>query len=396
MMAKRWFFSASSLALTHGLVVSTDGIREDTLFIDVRRGRFIKEEQARKPVEVNLEGYMLFPGLINAHDHLELNHFPRTRFREVYPNAHLWGEDVSARLNEPPFRALRNYPLWDRCFMGGLKNLLSGATTVAHHNPLHRPLQAKNFPVSVVQAYGWAHSLHFETPAQIQKSYQSTPRQVPWMIHLAEGTDAVAAGEMSQLRKLGVMGKNTVLVHGVGIGLEDTRLAIEDGASMVWCPSTNQYLLGKTADVRAWAEAGRVALGSDSRLTADGDLLDELRAAYATTQLDEATLFRLVTEYPRRMLALGDVGSLEPGNWADMIALPHTDNPYQALTGARRSDLSLVMRRGKVMVADAAMVNRFPAGQFAVVWLDEKPKQMAKSLVEQVQRCQLKEAGLDI
>ncbi len=378
------------LALVHAPLITPTGIVTDQpLVINTRTGRILSSDIASKATVVNLDGYMLYPGLVNAHDHLELNHFPRTRFREDYPNAHVWGEDVSAHLDEAPFRQLRDYTLWDRCFVGGLKNLLSGVTIVAHHNPLHRPLKSRKFPVRVVRRYGWAHSLHFETAARIQRSYQRTPTQAPWMIHLAEGTDDIAAREWGQLSDLGVVGSNTVLIHGVGMATTDVQTALAQGVGLVWCPSTNQYLLGKTTDVTQWAEAGKLALGSDSRLTADGDMLDELRAARATELLDDRTLFRLVTDNPRRILRLSDVGDLAPGMRADIIALPATDDPYQTFTTVRRADIALVMRGGSIQVGKPELVNRFPTGKFVFVELDGRPKLMAKPLVQQVRRCRI-------
>ncbi len=334
---------------------------------------------------------MLFPGLINAHDHLELNHFPRTRFRDVYSNAHQWGEDVSMHLDQTPFRQLRALPLRDRCWIGGLKNLLCGATTVVHHNPLHRCLKARRFPVQVMRRYGWAHSLHFETPAALQKSYRPDR---PWMIHLAEGTDAVAVAELGQLDKLGLLKANTILIHGVGLTQADAQLAIDRGAGLIWCPSSNYYLLDKTADVRPWSAVKQVALGSDSRLTADGDLLDELRAARAGGQLDARRLFDLVTVNPCYMLGLTDVGDLVPGRWADCIALPRRDDPYAALVAARRADLSLVMRRGKVMIGDPEIVAQWGKRGFVSVQLDGREKWMATSLMRQLKRNQITEFGL--
>ncbi|MEL6308550.1 MAG: hypothetical protein AAFQ52_10445, partial [Chloroflexota bacterium] len=123
---------------------------ERDLFI--KHGRIV-ESKPNGALEVDLEGYTLFPGMVNAHDHLELNHYPRTKFREVYDNAHQWGEDVNAQLDSEPFRTLRRYPLKDRLFIGGLKNLLCGATTVAHHGPKYREMYARDFPVRVLKNY---------------------------------------------------------------------------------------------------------------------------------------------------------------------------------------------------------------------------------------------------
>ncbi|NDJ85272.1 MAG: amidohydrolase family protein [Chloroflexi bacterium] len=371
-------------------LVTPNGVVDQTLTFDDRSGRILPPDAIRPDRRIGLAGYMLLPGLVNAHDHLELNHFPRTKFREVYPNAHIWGEEVSAQLGNPPFAALRSYPLRDRCWIGGIKNLLAGVTTVAHHNPLHRPLRSTQFPVRVIRRYGWAHSLHFETPGHLLKSYQ--PGR-PWIIHLAEGTDEIAAKELRRLAAMNLLTADTILVHGVGLTPEDAHYAIEKGAGLVWCPSTNAYLLGQTTDVRPWVRAGRVALGSDSRLTADGDLLDELRAAPEIEGVDVTTLFRLVTDYAARVLSIPGAGALTPGSHADIVVLRYQDHPHSALVKTRRRDIGLVIRGGKVMFGDPEIVQRFP-GEFRPILLDGQRKLMARQLVRGLQKSRLSEPGL--
>src|SRR5574341_1387463 len=44
-------------------------------------------------VEVDLHGYLILPGLINAHDHLEFNLYPRLG-RGPYANAGAWARDI--------------------------------------------------------------------------------------------------------------------------------------------------------------------------------------------------------------------------------------------------------------------------------------------------------------
>ena len=106
------------LHIKNATVWTVNAYEQRDLF--VKDGRIVPEKP-NHALEIDLEGYTLFPGLVNAHDHLELNHYPRTKFRDAYENAHQWGEDVNARLNDEPFRTLRSYPLWDRVFIGGLK-----------------------------------------------------------------------------------------------------------------------------------------------------------------------------------------------------------------------------------------------------------------------------------
>src|SRR6201992_3314790 len=83
--------------------------------------------------DLNLDGFMILPGLVNAHDHLEFNLFPRLG-RGPYPNATTWADEIFRPSEEPVASQLR-LPKPVRLWWGGLKNLLSGVTSVAHHNP---------------------------------------------------------------------------------------------------------------------------------------------------------------------------------------------------------------------------------------------------------------------
>lgn len=323
-------------------LVTSQGIQHHPLVIGTRNGRILPVHQASRH-RIDASQWYLYPGLINAHDHLELNHYPRTRSRVTYTNACEWAADMTALLAQEPFTSLQQHALADRCWIGGLKNLFAGVTTVAHHNPLHRPLQARAFPVRVMRPYGWSHSLYLADQRSLQQAYQKTWRGV-WMIHLAEGTDEAAASELAQLRELGCLSAKTVLIHGVGL-----REVVPDCAGLVWCPSTNLYLLGQTAQVQGWY--GQLALGSDSRLTAAGDLLDELRAAYQTGQLSAEQLFHTVTDHAAKVLKLSQVGDLQPGMQADVLALPASldPDPYLALLKAARHNIAWVMRGGQII-----------------------------------------------
>lgn len=384
------------------------------LFIKNRR---IVSEKPNNALMVDLEGYTLFPGLVNAHDHLELNHFPRTKFREVYDNAHQWGEDVNARLNDEPFKTLRSYPIWDRVFIGGLKNLLCGATTVIHHGPKYREMYRRDFPVRVLKNYGWAHSLHFDTEEEIVKSYQSTPKEWPWFIHLAEGTDEVAAVEVQRLDKLGALAPNTVLVHGIGMSFDDIQLATSyyDGRygypNLVWCPSSNYYLFGNkahsediTASGGSWYVVGAMQhmIGSDSRLTAEGDFLDEIRYAFTEIHWVETLLqMNLNFVYPHENITNLPSDYFLVSN--DFINTPTEQSNYErninkssVFRELSRKDLVCVMRNGIPQIGDLEIMAKFPHVQTVACTLDSIEKRMNIHLAKQVHRCKLKERGLEV
>jgi cytosine/adenosine deaminase-related metal-dependent hydrolase len=356
-----------------------------------KNGRIVDSPAHDAPV-VDLGGLTIFPGLINAHDHLELNHYPRTKFREKYNNAHEWGEDVNARLNDEPFKSLRAYPLWDRVFIGGLKNLLCGTTTVVHHGPPHKPMFRRDFPVRVLKKYGWAHSLHFSTDEEIVRSYRSTPKEIPWFIHLAEGTDAIAAGELERLNQLGCVGDNTVLIHGVGITSGDVIEKIALRTRLVYCPSTNLYLLEQLPDYWHWnvVHIANQLLGSDSRLTADGDFLDELTCA---RQL-RYRVVDMLYEASELVFGAKTGWNFNVGSTADFIAIPQTPDEIDQLTKSKRADLTIIVYRGVPQIGRPEVMAKFRHVQTVACTLDGVEKRIHIDLARQIHQCKLKERGL--
>lgn len=387
------------LYLEHARLADARGM-DRTASLRLERGRIAGVDVAARPGDrrYDLRGAWVVPGLVNAHDHLELNTFPRLKFRAVYANARDWSADVSARLDsDPAIVAARAVPLADRLLIGGLKNLLAGTTTVAHHNPLHRPLRpfpaGRSYPVRVLARFGWAHSLYLAP--DFATSYRRTPRAQPWMIHLAEGTDAPAQAELAQLDAAGALQSNTVMIHGVGLTASARSRALAQGAALVWCPSSNLFLLDATAEVGEFSAAGRLALGSDSRLTGERDLLDELRAAAGTRRLDTFALWRAVTCDAASILRLADTGWIGPGARADLLILPRgIESPSAAWGCVRRADLAAVLAEGQLRICDPEHAALMPGAVPAR--LDGRAKYIAPELAERYRRNCVTEPGLEL
>ncbi len=267
--------------------------------------------------EIDLSGYLLLPGLINSHDHLELNLFPKLG-KGGYSNAREWADEIY-HPEESPLREHLSVPLPVRLAWGGLRNLLSGVTTVAHHNPCNEELFATDFPVRVLRAFGWAHSLDFSP--DLAEQYQKTPRNLPFILHAAEGTDDKAAGEIARLDELGVLGPRTVLVHAVAIGRDEINLLLRRQCSIVWCPGSNLEMFGRTLSSEALISGLPIALGTDSALTFAGDLADELRNARRHDVAPDV-LYGMVTSAAALILRLRDGrGWIRHGGAADLVAV---------------------------------------------------------------------------
>jgi cytosine/adenosine deaminase-related metal-dependent hydrolase len=261
-------------------------------------------------VDLDLSGLRILPGLINAHDHLSFAIFPRLG-TGPYANATEWARDIYRPESDPVRRHLL-VPKRLRLLWGGVRNLLAGVTTVCHHDPWD-PVFDHGFPVRVVKNYGWAHSITFT--ADVRAAFEATPPGAPFLIHLAEGTDRSASEEVFQLHRAGALTDRTVLIHAVGLDGDGWKLVQDSGASIVWCPRSNLFTLGRALCPSAIPRDIPVALGTDSPLTAEGDLLDELEFVRAQFGLGEGALRRLVTIAPKRILRLPEAAE-------DWIAVP--------------------------------------------------------------------------
>ncbi|MFL6450139.1 MAG: amidohydrolase family protein [Bryobacteraceae bacterium] len=317
----------------------------------IRYGRIAFTPRARthSVPKLNLNGFMILPGLVNAHDHLEFNLFPRLG-RGPYPNASAWAEDIFKPSEEPIATQLK-LPKPIRLWWGGLKNLLNGVTSVAHHNPYEPSVFSRCFPVRVLRRFGWAHSLAFSP--DITSCFRRTPSGAPFIVHAGEGTDIESWRELYLLEQAKLLRSSTVLVHGVALRPEDLELIRSRGASLVWCPSSNLFTLGRTVSPEVLRSDIPIALGTDSALTAEGDLLDEL--SVAANHVSAGRLYTMVTNEAARILHLNTgEGKIQDGGVADLLVVrANGENTPSRVLGSRPE---LVFLKGRLMLvsADAA------------------------------------------
>jgi cytosine/adenosine deaminase-related metal-dependent hydrolase len=226
---------------------------------------------------------------------------------------------------------------------------------------------------------------------------------VPFVVHAGEGTDAAAAAEIDRLDTAGCLKATTVLVHGVAMTSGVWTRLLERGASLIWCPHSNQTLFGRTIPARAFLDVSPVArwrlcLGSDSRLTGARDLLDELRAARASANVSADELLTMVTVAAATVLRVTGAGRLVAGAAADVIVVPAVrDSAAESLLDTTRSGLECVAIDGRPVVCHPRFAPMFRARRMAQASLriDGVPRLAPQALARRIRNCGIREEGVE-
>ncbi len=313
--------------------------------LDIQDGR-IAFPGARADLTLDLGEAGIRPGLLNAHDHLHRNHLPRLG-DPPYPNVYAWGEDLHTRFAAELERC-KALPRPAALLFGALKNLLGGVTSVAHHDPWEDDFD-EGFPVRVIRLRA-VHSLRLDGAA----AGAAAGLPSPLAIHLAEGTDPASAEEVREAQGLRLLGPGLLAVHALGADPDGVARLARSGASLVWCPTSNVFLYGRTAPAALLASLPDVLLGTDALVSGEGTLLHEIAVARRLALLPDERLEAAVTGVAAKRLRR-PLPSLSPGAPADVLVL------RRPLLSARPHDVALVLVAGRPALADSTLGEVFEA-----------------------------------
>lgn len=167
--------------------------------------------------------------------------------------------------------------------------------------------------------------------------------QAPVQIHLHEtaaeviqAVDATGMRPLERLIELGALTPLTQCVHMTQLSDRDMDLLQQSGASVIHCPESNLKLASGICPVRRLQDRGiDVALGTDGAASNnDLDMFGEITtaaligkiAARDATALPAWQVLQMATLGGAKVLGLdAQIGSLEPGKAADVIAVQLDD-----------------------------------------------------------------------
>lgn len=292
--------------------------------------------------ELNLsfDNAIIFPGLINSHDHLDFNLFPPLSGR-TFKNYTEWGVYIHLKYKDVIDSVLK-VPEKLRIQWGIYKNLLCGVTTVVNHG---KKIKVSNDLISVFQDCQSIHSVHFEKRWRFALNNPLKKNQ-PTVIHCGEGVDDLASNEIDRLIQSNLLKRSIVAVHGVAMNEEQAK----QFKALVWCRESNYFLLDKTASVDKLKKHISILFGTDSTLTGDWNIWNHIRNAKQTDMLSEQELFDSLTTNPANIWRL-NAGGITEGMDADLV-LSKSDSFFA--TGPQ--NILLVMHKGQISLFDATLL----------------------------------------
>jgi len=192
-------------------------------------------------------------------------------------------------------------------------------------------------------------------------------------IHLQETVYQKAYGlrkwgrtPLAHLDELGFLGPDVTCGHGVWLTEDDIDLLARTRTSICHNASSNLRVQSGIAPIGRLLQVGiRIALGSDEAgLNDDKDLIQEMRLVLklhrvpgiASTAPTAHQVLEMATVNGARAAGFGDVGTLEPGQRADMVllSLRHIEEPYLD-EGVPIVDA--VVHRARVLDVDTVLID---------------------------------------
>ena len=341
-------------------------------------------------------GGVIYPGLLDLHNHLAYNILPLWKVPRRFDNRSQWlsradyrrdvGEPMETLTGAGPdmLKAIIRY-IEVKLLLGGVTSG-QGMKSKFGGNQLYRGL-IRNFEVPDAPGLPVAGSHVVDLKADEVATFRAdldTGR--PMFFHLAEGIDVHARQQYKLLAENALLRSNLIGIHSLALLPAQRRKMAQAGSRVVWSPLSNSLLYGKTIDPRQLADSQVVfGLGSDWTPSGSRNLLFELKVAWLTSQHADGVFdFRRLAEAATRSAArvcAWDVrlGTVEAGKLGDLLVLENrVADPFENLVRATEREVRMVIIGGQLRYGDSAAFAplQLPAGDLEPIQVGGRPRQL--------------------
>jgi 5-methylthioadenosine/S-adenosylhomocysteine deaminase len=356
------------------------------------------------PQNVDLTGVQIvdtngtiYPGLIDAHNHMHYNHIPLWDF-EVhtstkseeggYSNRNQWKNNPNYKRDISWMKTfVQTASMWnmaDQQMKYAEVMAVAGGVTAVQGSPssntdawdsmLSRNIELYNFGGDGIHTK--VTTLESDYTGNHITSGNASGSLNAWYLHLSEGVDESSRAEFDILVQNNLLVGELVVVHGTALTSTEFQMMGDVGADLAWSPLSNLLLYGDTTDVVAADQAGvRISLAPDWGPSGSKNVLHELKVAdmWNTNNLNsyfsDYDLATMVTKNP----ALGNnwddsVGTINAGLYADLVVMDtfHQD-PYRNLIEAIDADVRLTIVNGQPVFGDVDIMSELKGDDWELV-----------------------------
>lgn len=342
--------------LKNGLIVSYPDIRPADVGI---QGEEITFESGSAEHELDCSGCIIYPGLINLHEHFRINVMGKFG-TPPYQSSSQWVEEHQSCEKYRKMRAIEDQ--LSVHYWGALKNIFSGVTTVLDFGPPDLEFseaELRDFPLDVYHRRNLL--LFIWTDYARRIIADSKERDLVLTLHIGEGLLESNALELSQLIQAGGLWDRTLLVHGIALDESDLKTVKNAGARLAWCPSSNKFLIGKTLMLdKAMDMDFPLILATDSNNSGLKNIFEELSFARQLArsdfniELSGLEALRMVTVNPAEFIKKGDsLGLIRQGYKADLFIYERDPSvaPEEQIFELGFSGVRAVFSKGMLMFA---------------------------------------------
>jgi len=362
----------------------------------------INEQPEKAPdLIIDLEGRLVFPALINGHDHL-YESFCSPCSGEKFANWFEWDKEFKS---SPEYRRMQTLSITDLYALGMYRNVLSGVGMIVDHFPREISGTFAGKPlVALLDHYFLAHSVsqrRLEWGEGLMEEFRQSRGILPFILHACEGFAQEISEEIETLNRIGVLAENTVLVDCVNLSDSDLDLIAMRKASIVWCPTSTQAIFHAQPKISQILDRGiPFTIGTESAICGSVNLLDEARTARKFSQdlfggrLSPLEIIHLLTKKAAAIFRTDKTqGSINHGKLANLLCFEDVKkDPVESFFSLTPKDISLLLHNGALVYGDEKYrsICCIDFIQFSEVVVEGRPKLLLGKAIQLLERIEHK------